>query len=533
MMDRLLYRLLISSLVFLSLPQIPQLLAAPQRTFMVESYGKNKNAIDRLVSDVNKNQGGRIVFPKNETYYLSIADDPNGGHKLRPQESSILFAFKDCKYLDIDMNGSRIVLKGNHSSKYSIFYFFNCSSFSLRNGSLEGDAMTHNYSPVVFRGKVEKSTHEWGHGIMVLGSKGKISNMTVSYMSGDGIYVASFRSSGKVLDAETEIDSCDIGHCRRNGLSIASNTGFRLSNTSIHHVGSFDGISGTNPKAGIDFEYEDRIGNKGDVLITGCTIRDCEKKLISASNVHVPEVLSLVIDDCVFDGASFQLANLKAEKGKTVRNCRFTCAPMNCGNSIMENCFFDLGPKVHYVHGTTFKKCEFQGTLSNLSKPYGCAIVGNSLATAVFENCIFRDIRGMNDNSPVFQGISGYHFPLSAHFIGCSFQNTSFVKGNSKIKSSFSFDNCTLSKGCKIYNEGGTAVVFRGSTVDNLGSYKTQNGEFSFENCEIIQDDKTVSNPLLYFGTHSIKNSRVKNTLKITPEMRAKGVRKIKYKESK
>ena len=107
------------------------------------------------------------------------------------------------------------------------------------------------------------------------------------------------------------------------------------------------------------------------------------------------------------------------------------------------------------------------------------------------------------------------------------------MKGNSKIESSFLFDNCTLSNGCKIYNEGGAAVVFRGSTVDNVGSYKTQNGEFSFENCEIIQDDESVNNPLLYFGTHSIKNSRVKNTLRITPKMRAKGVRRIKYKESK
>ena len=146
---------------------------------------------------------------------------------------------------------------------------------------------------------------------------------------------------------------------------------------------------------------------------------------------------------------------------------------------------------------------------------------------ASFEFCTFRNIRGLNSTSPAYQGFSGYNFPLVANFDGCIFLNTSFVKGNSKIASAFYFDNCILSDGCMIYNEGGDAIVFVRSKVDNVGSYPTQTGKFVFDNCEIIQDDEAVSNPLLFFGTHKAARSKITNTLEITPKMRAKGVQRI------
>lgn len=505
--------------------------ACPHKRFNVVSYGNDNAAITRLVSDVNKNKGGRIVFPANETYVLSIKDDSNSGHRLLPHLSSVLFSFQNCKYLDIDLNGSTIILDNNHSSKYSVFYFYNCQKLSLRNGQLIGDAERHDYTSVIYKGRSEESTHEWGHGVMIMGSKGTISNLHVSWMTGDGIYVASYKDSEKVMDSQISIVGCDISFCRRNGITCASNTGFELKKTVIQKIGSYGKIIGTNPRAGIDFEYEDGIGNKGDILISECTIKDCEGKTITSSNVFVPRVSSFRIEKCTLSGSSFQIANVISDREKIVRDCHFYGTSINCGNSLIERCRFLMGSKLYYVHGTSFSECEFEGSLHDLSGPYGCAIVGNSLDKAYFENCVFRNIRGINTTSSSYQGFSGYSFPLLAYFKSCKFSNTSFVKGNPKIESSFFFDDCVLSDGCMIYNEGGPAVLFRNSTVDNVGSYPTQKGEFSFENCEIIQNDETVRNPLLFFGTHSLKNSSVKNSLSITQKMREMGVREIKIME--
>lgn len=505
-------------------------IACNKSVFEVASYGSNTADLVKLVSDVNKNAGGRIIFPANKTFVLTIGNDFNSGHRLLPQNQARPLSFVGCKYLDIDLNGSTIILDKNHSTKYALFYFYNCRDFSLRNGKIIGDADNHDYSSVIFNGITEKSSHEWGHGVMVIGSRGIISHMNISNMTGDGVYIASYKDAGNIIKAKVDCVDCNISYCRRNGITCASNIGFSLTGSSIHHIGSYGALSGTSPMAGIDFEYEDGAGCQGKVFISGCSITDCEKKTISASNVYPPVVSTFQIDNSTLSGSSFQIANLISKREKKVQNCSFREAPINCGNATIEGCKFVMGPKLYYVHGTSFANCTFEGSIDNLNGPYGCAIVGNSLDMAIFNNCIFRNIRGLNNTSAAYQGISGYNFPLVASFSKCTFYNTSFVKGNPKHESSFYFDKCTLYEGCMIYNEGGRAIKFVNSKVYNVGSYPTQNGEFTFEDCEIVQDDENVSNPLLYFGTHTINKSKVKNTLKITPLMKAKGVHGIKYK---
>ena len=502
-----------------------------RKKFKVSSYGRDAASIACLVADVNRNKGGRIKFPQNETFVLSIKDDPNGGHTLMPQEESVLFLFKNCKFLDIDLNGSTIVLSSNHSSKYAVFLFANCDYFTLKNGTVVGDAKCHDYSNVEFKGKADVSSHEWGHGVMIMGSNGTISDLIIKYLTGDGIYISSLKESGKVVGTNVFINNCDIAYCRRNGIASASTTGFHLADTRIRCIGSYGGLEGVSPMAGIDFEYEDKLWKKGDITIIGCVISDCERKTLSSSDSFPPSASSFLVVDCKFRGSPFQIANLVADKGKIIRNCEFDDASFNSGDAVYEGCRIVMGPHLYYVHGTQFKHCVFEGTLQGLSGPYGCALAGNSLEEATFEGCTFRNIRGMNNSSAAYQGLSGYNFPLVANFKDCVFHNVSFVKGNPKVGSSFCFERCTLTDGCMIYNEGGNAIVFSRSTVDNVGSYQTQTGEFIFVDCEIIQDDETVTNPLMYFGTHRVKNCRIRNTLSIATKMNAKGIKSIIIKE--
>ncbi len=474
--------------------------------FYVEQYGLDLAAFHQMVKDVNKNGGGRIIFPKGLVFFIRISNDYNGGHSSMPKDESIVLGFRHCRKVDVDMNGCTIVIEPNHSTKYAAFLFYNCREFSISNGRIIGDAKSHNYSSVKYQGNTEVSTHEWGHGIIVSGSNGIIQSIDISNMTGDGISVSSVQLHHNPLHAQVEISNSDISYCRRNGISCASTLGFSLINTHIHHIGTHNGIKGTSPQAGIDFEYEDRVGDKGDIVLKGCRITDCTEKVITSSNSTPPVPDSFLIEDCYLEGSSFQVYHVKKAKSKVIRNCTVVRCPIHLGDADVENTKFDLGLGVHYVSGGHYKNCEFIGTLEKTESNYGCTLAGTNLNEAVFENCSFSDIRAANNNSPSYQGFAGYHFPLRAVFKNCTISNCSFVRGNEKNASSFAFYDSKLTDGCMIYNlSENIPITFERCELTDVSAYQTQTGRFIFKNSKLEQKDRSMSQPLLLFGNNSFE----------------------------
>jgi hypothetical protein len=496
------------------------------KRFYVAEYGVDKEAFERLSADVNANGGGIVIFPKGAVYTVSIEDDSNGGHGKLPQESSTILYFRNCRKVFIDMNDSRIILNRNHSTKYTFCLFYNCKSFGIENGTIIGDAKTHDYSPVLYKGAIEKSSHEWGHGIDITGSRGYIKNMNISYMTGDGIRISSYKKEGGILHAKAEINKCDISICRRNGITMGSSDGITVFNSSVHHIGTHDGIVGTLPQTGIDMEYEDKAGGHGAIMIANCHFYDCTKATITASNTSIPDPSEFCIKDSKIEGSYFQIANLiPYENGKKlVKNCVFNKTPINCGKTTVEDCYFDMGTKLHYVQGTTFRNCSFIGQLTGLSEKYGNCIVGDNYSPASFVDCEFKNIRGMNDGS-VYQGFSGYAFKLNAGFKRCTFSNCSFILGGAGAESKYEFHECTLLDGCTVYNKGDKQLTFKKSKLYNVASGVDQKGRFSFEQCEIVHDDDSIKYPLIYFGNHKVKDCTIVNKVGITSEMKRRGVK--------
>lgn len=493
------------------------------KRFKLVDYGNDEAAIAQLVADVNANGGGRVVFPENAVIEVSLEDDFSCGYTALPKPASILFGFYGCKKVSVDLNGSTIALKSNHSTKYIIFLFRDCKKFTLKNGTIIGDSRTHDYSPVIYRDQEIKTSHQWGYGVQVAGSSGIISHMTVSNMTGDGVYVSSFKDGPMVTHTRVNVEDCDIGFCRRNGVTVASTKGCKIANTKIHHIGTHDGISGASPQAGIDFEYEDGVGDIGAIEVVNCKIYDCTEKTISASNTTPPTPSAFLISKSYFEGSEFQIAKVQSSKGKRVVGCHFKDVSFFCGNAFVERCEFDLGTSLSYVHGTCFKDCFFIGETESHGARYGCCLVGNTLSKASFVNCTFRSIRGRNDGS-AFQGFSGYHFPLNADFHNCHFVDCSFVIGNPEKESELSFTDCSFEDGCLIQNRGERVISFTRSRLENVSSYSNQNGRFSFNKCELIQDDPKIEYPIIYYGRHQVRNSTIKNTLPISESMKRRGV---------
>jgi hypothetical protein len=150
-----------------------------------------------------------------------------------------------------------------------------------------------------------------------------------------------------------------------------------------------------------------------------------------------------------------------------------------------------------------------------------------------FKKCRFTNILGNEEEGIVRQGFSGHIYPMDVDFINCTFDNTSFCKGGKKNNSNFRFYNCQLNNGCKIYNLGKTPISFEDSKLTDVGSYVNQSGSFSFENCSIIQKDKTVKYPLLLFGTHTMKNCEVVDQVGVSNYSKQRGVKAYKIKSTR
>ena len=265
------------------------------KVFYAEAYGvvgdgrtNNLQVLHRLANAVNANGGGRVVFPKGKSFLVMFASDPNGGYAKVPLADAMALCFSHCKNITVDLNGSIIQVSPNHSTKYSVIRFFDCKNFVVQNGSIVGDAMNHDYSPVIYKSKEYKTSHEWGYGIYCSGSTGAISNMKISYMTGDGLYVGSTSHDKVAFHGKTTIDSCEISYCRRNGITGCSSQGLIITNTNVHHIGTYGGMTGTAPMAGLDLEYEDGVGDRGDITIENCQFTDCSKWGIVTANSLVP-----------------------------------------------------------------------------------------------------------------------------------------------------------------------------------------------------------------------------------------------------
>ena len=148
---------------------------------------------------------------------------------------------------------------------------------------------------------------------------------------------------------------------------------------------------------------------------------------------------------------------------------------------------------------------------------------------AVFEKCSFKEVRGPNTRSQVYQGFSGYNFPLRASFTDCTFDNCSFVKGNSKFQSSFTFSKSQFKNKCMFFNEDSdVAIEFDRCALENVESYQTQTGRFILRNSSLVQNDETMQTPLLQFGDNTFVKTTIEENADFSEQMRKHNIKSLK-----
>lgn len=117
------------------------------------------------------------------------------------------------------------------------------------NGSLFlGDRITHNYNSI--KVPSSKTTHEYPTGLSISAcSNVLVTGLNFKDWTGDGILLVNQAK-------QVTIKNCIIDGARRNNISVVDADGFLIDNCLIKNAGYTDanGITGTNPKVGIDLE---------------------------------------------------------------------------------------------------------------------------------------------------------------------------------------------------------------------------------------------------------------------------------------
>jgi hypothetical protein len=153
---------------------------------------------------------------------------------------------------------SGAILKAKTSSlaRHYIVYINGKSDVEISGGQLIGDRDTHHYSTT--------STHEWGHGIQILGGRRvTVRDLRVSKCTGDGVCIGG--SSYDVV-----IDNIISTVNRRQGLSITNCSNIKVMDS------EFSYSKGTSPECGIDIE-PDEGGSCNTVLIQNCRVNNNAK----------------------------------------------------------------------------------------------------------------------------------------------------------------------------------------------------------------------------------------------------------------
>ena len=212
--------------------------------FNINSNGENAqettDGINAAIKYANENKIQNIKLEKGTYSIIGYSEGENfGGIKLL---SNIYF----------DLNGSTIIQISNDKSKYSNIIMKDLENVKLFNGILIGDKDSHTYVNYELG-----DTHEWGHGVNVLGSNNvEIYGLEIYNMTGDGIYLAG--GSKNENSTNVSVHDCNIYYNRRQGISIISADMINIYKNKIHD------ISGTKPAAGIDLESnneEEKINN--------------------------------------------------------------------------------------------------------------------------------------------------------------------------------------------------------------------------------------------------------------------------------
>lgn len=362
--------------------------------------------------------------------------------------------------MTIDLNGSTIQLATNSFTGYDVFYMWNKKNITIKNGKLKGDRLTHDYTTMT-------GTHEFGYGIAIFDSTCTVDNMEISDMTGDAIATKSgIASTVQILNSK-------LHHCRRQGITVMNSDTVIVKNCHIHHIGTFDGINGAAPEAGIDIEPASGTFKVENMQIIDTVIEECTQTTLIQSGGLTYGLIS---------GCKFEIVYLNSPNF-TIRNSSFLHD--NAGfhfwlAGTLYNCYIESKVAfMTYINAGTYTNCTFKGFGGTLDNGGRLTLASD----AKLVNCIIKDFLGITGSS--YSGISvpnDYDFGNS-EIINCSL-NMSYNNGLDPItipvKANARFKDSVIHVNNNCYAEMNNCSFVNCTTANNFKSI------IKLSNCKFI-----------------------------------------------
>lgn len=179
----------------------------------------------------------------------------------------------------LKINGDIRLVPNSHKGCY-IINVHKCDNVTIDgSGTLFGDKLTH------------KGTEgQWGHGINIIASSNvMVDGMHIEACWGDCIYVGDDSRNVKIT-------GCFLNNSHRQGISVTSADGVRISNCIITNV------AGSNPQYAIDIEPNENE-NVDNIIIENVTSKDCVGGITMWHPDHA-SIGSVTIRNCHITGTT-------------------------------------------------------------------------------------------------------------------------------------------------------------------------------------------------------------------------------------
>ncbi|SFL10978.1 Right handed beta helix region [Paenibacillus sp. 1_12] len=238
-------------------------------------------------------------------------------------------------------------------------------------------------------------THEWGQGIEIKGSNNvEIEHIDISNCTGDAISTgwliyklnaADYQQSE--MGSHIYIHSCDLHHCRRQGISLGGSNDIGICNNKIHHIGKADdGITedGTAPMFGIDIEsiwsetniptWRPELNQTGLELNTRIYIKD--NYIYTNSRGHFVNVdgINVVLANNTFEGTNVGGISSYSNNWyvKYLNNTFIGCELVVSGDNFVNGAVCNNGNiKVADLTGAVITNCQIKN-----GQFYGASLYG-------------------------------------------------------------------------------------------------------------------------------------------------------------
>jgi len=166
------------------------------------------------------------------------------------------------------LEGAKIKLQPTSKGLYYMLRLFKSSNVTIVNPVIEGDRTKHL-----------GTSGEYGMGISISSSNNiTIKNPEISECWGDAIHIV--QSDGEAAPKNIEITGGRFIKNRRNGISVISVDGLRVSDTYVYGVLENEG--GTRPMSGIDMEP-----TKGDQQMKNIFIDNIKTEHMGAEGIQI------------------------------------------------------------------------------------------------------------------------------------------------------------------------------------------------------------------------------------------------------